>query len=84
VVCRVQTAHRCCANNRVREADICVIDCGSRTGDLDEPLNQHSYSVSDWWNGLIGVGASFVGWHYDYVPDPSRTTYVPWTGADAV
>jgi hypothetical protein len=36
------------------------------------PLNQHSFSVSDWWNGSIGVGASFVGWHYDYVPDPSR------------
>ena len=35
-------------------------------------LNQHSFSVSDWWNGLIGVGASLVGWHYDYVPDPSQ------------
>jgi hypothetical protein len=33
-----------------------------------KPLNQHSFSISDWWNGLLDAGESFVGWHYDYVP----------------
>jgi hypothetical protein len=29
----------------------------------------NSLSISDWWNGLIGVCGSYVGWHYDYVPN---------------
>jgi len=40
-------------------------------------LNQHSFSISDWWNG---VGASFVGWHYDYA---SQRQVCPADCADA-
>jgi hypothetical protein len=48
-----------------------------------KPLNQHSFSISDWWNGRIGVGESFVGWHYDYVPNAFKGSLCSADCADA-